>query len=169
VNAVDYLLKPLARERLAESLQRVRKQLVPGVVSGRGPTAAGSERATKLVASRLPAGGFIERILVREGSNVLIIPVGTIDLLEAQDDYVAIHSKGRIHLKTQPLTELAARLDPAQFVRVHRSFIVNLAHLARIELSGRETRVAILRDGREIPVSRSGYARLRDHVEWQDS
>ncbi len=164
VNAVDYLLKPLSRERLAASLQRVRRFGDTAGAPAPGPAAAGSEAAAKLAAARHPAGGFLERVLVRAGSNVLIIPVDTIDLLEAQDDYVAIHTRGKVHLKTQPLSDLAAQRDPARFVRIHRSFVVNVAFVARIELAGREARSAVLRDGREVPVSRSGYARLRDHV-----
>jgi two-component system, LytTR family, response regulator len=88
--------------------------------------------------------------------------VERLDLLEAQDDYVAIHSEGKSYLKTQPLSELSAGLDPARFVRVHRSFVVNLERIARLESYAKDSRVAFLKDGREIPVSRSGYARLRE-------
>jgi two-component system LytT family response regulator len=92
------------------------------------------------------------------------VPVDRIDALEAQDDYVAIHAGGRVHLKTQPLADLAAALDPVKFVRVHRSYVVNVERIARIEPAGRDARVAILRDGRAIPVSRTGWARLQGRI-----
>jgi len=82
--------------------------------------------------------------------------------LEVPIPYVAIHAEGKSHLKATPLAEIAAGLDPARFVRVHRSFVVNLERIARIELYAKDSRVAFLTTGREIPVSRSGYQRLRE-------
>ena len=79
---------------------------------------------------------------------------------EAQDDYVALHSGGKSYLKQQTIGSLEALLDPARFVRIHRSAIVNLERVARIEPYAKESRVAILTDGTRLPVSRSGYARL---------
>ncbi|MGH2668152.1 MAG: LytTR family DNA-binding domain-containing protein, partial [bacterium] len=77
------------------------------------------------------------------------------------DDYVAFHAGGKSYLKEQTLAELESRLDPARFVRVHRSFIVNVERIARVELYAKDSRIAILRDGRKLPVSRAGYARLQ--------
>jgi two-component system LytT family response regulator len=84
--------------------------------------------------------------------------------VEAQDDYVLIFADGKSHLKTQTLSELAAGLDPDRFIRVHRSVLVNVDRITRIELAGKDNRVAILKDGREVPVSRSGYARLKERM-----
>ncbi len=100
--------------------------------------------------------------MVRDGANVHVIPADKVDFLEAQDDYVAIHAEGKSHLKHQTLAELEQALDPARFVRVHRSYVVNVERIARIEPYAKDSRVAILHDGRELPVSRSGYARLRE-------
>ena len=80
--------------------------------------------------------------------------------MEAQDDYVALHSGGRSYLKQQPITSVEALLDPARFVRIHRSTIVNLERITRIEPYAKDSRIAILADGTRLPVSRSGYARL---------
>jgi two-component system LytT family response regulator len=91
-----------------------------------------------------------------------VLPVERVDLIEAQDDYVAIHAEGRMQLRTQTLSELAATLDPQRFVRVHRSYVVNLVRIERLEAYTKDSRVVVLQGGREVPVSRSGYARLRE-------
>jgi two-component system LytT family response regulator len=160
VHAVDYLLKPFGRERLAEALARVRERLASAAPAA--PAEARAAEYRRVAATARPADRALERVLVRDGAKVQVIPVGRIDYLEAQDDYVAIHSEGRSWLKPQPLAELAAALDPERFVRVHRSYVVNVERIARIEAMTRESRVAVLHDGRTLPVSRSGYARLRE-------
>jgi len=163
VHAVDYLLKPYGRDRLAEALVRVRERLAARGRSGAASASAPAEpSAARLAAAARPPGRFVERLLVKDGSDVQVIPVDTVDYLEAQDDYVAIHSAGKSWLKTQPISDLAEGLDPARFVRVHRSFVLQVDRIARLELYAKDSRVAILRDGREVPVSRSGYARLRE-------
>jgi two-component system, LytTR family, response regulator len=85
--------------------------------------------------------------------------------VEAQDDYVALHSGGRSFLKQQPIAAVEALLDPARFVRVHRSTIVNLERITRIEPYAKDSRIAILTDGTKLAVSRSGYARLMEAME----
>jgi two-component system, LytTR family, response regulator len=162
VHAVDYLLKPFGRERLAEALAQARARIA-GVAAGQAGSGAGAGAvaATSLAATARPAGRALERIAIRDGAQVHVIPVERVDLLEAQDDYVAIHEGGRTHLKHQTLAELAAGLDPARFVRVHRSYVVNVERIARLELLAKDSRVAVLRDGRQVPVSRSGQERLK--------
>ena len=193
VHAVDYLLKPFGRERLAESLLRARERMALAAARAAGgavsPATVGGVAGDELVArSNEPAGPsatalantargpgrFAERIVVRDGAQVHVIPVERIEYVEAQDDYVAIHehaaagmatgtaSSTRTHLKHQPLSELARSLDPALFVRVHRSYVVNVERIARIELLAKDQRVAVLHDGRQLPVSRSGHDRLRE-------
>jgi len=155
VNAVDYLLKPFGRERLAEALARVHERLAAGA-----PVPAPS--AAALAASARPPGRHLERLLVRDGANVHVVPLERLDYLEAQDDYVAIHAEGRSWLKHEPLAVIAAGLDPDRFVRIHRSYVVAVDRIARLELYAKDSRVAILADGRQLPVSRAGYARLRE-------
>jgi two-component system LytT family response regulator len=87
--------------------------------------------------------------------------VGKLDYAEAQDDYVALASQGKKHLKQQTITGLEACLDPESFVRIHRSYIVNLERVTRIEPYGKDSKLAILADGSRLPVSRAGYARLK--------
>ena len=97
---------------------------------------------------------------MRDGSRVHVLATEKIDYVQAQDDYVAFRCEGKEYLKEQTLAQAEASLDPARFVRIHRSYLLNLDRLARVELDERESRVAVLTDGRRLPVSRSGYARL---------
>ena len=99
--------------------------------------------------------------MVRDGTEVHVVPVDRLDYAEAQGDYVALWSGERSWLKQQTMQALEARLDPARFVRIHRSYLLTVDRLVRIEPEGRDSRMAVLRDGRRLPVSRSGHARLR--------
>jgi len=155
VNAVDYLLKPYGRERLAGALARVRERRA-------APVAAPAPSASALANAAREPGRFTERLLVRDGANVHVVTLEQLDYLEAQDDYVAIHTGGKSWLKHATLAEIADGLDPARFVRVHRSYVVPVDRIARLELYAKDSRVAILRDGKEVPVSRSGYSRLKE-------
>jgi two-component system LytT family response regulator len=150
VHAVDYLLKPFSPERLAEALSRARERL------GRGERWPPAEVA---VAAR-PQVGHATRVLVRDGPRVHVIPIHKIDYVQAQDDYVAFRSDGKDYLKEQTLADVEATLDPAKFVRIHRSYLLALDRLARVELDERENRVAVLTTGQKLPVSRAGYTRL---------
>ena len=93
-----------------------------------------------------------------------VIPVERIDYLESQDDYVAVHCGARSYLKEQPLGDLETQLDRSVFGRIHRRYVLNLARLSRIEMGVTDSRVAILRDGTQLPISRTGYARLRELI-----
>ena len=150
VHAVDYLLKPFGAERLAEALARAAERLAHGE---RAPVAA-------LVRAARPATGPLERVLIRDGAKVHVLATGDLDYVEAQDDYVCFRTQGRSFLKDQTLAALEQQLDPARFVRIHRSYILNIERLSRVELYAKDSRVAILRDGTKLPVSRAGYARL---------
>jgi two-component system LytT family response regulator len=151
VNAVDYLLKPYSPARFEEALERAKRRV--------GRSAAPS--AAQLAAAARPEGQSLERLVVRDGASVEVIPVGRLDYAEAQDDYVALWSGGRSFLKQQTLASLEAALPPGSFVRIHRSYLLRLDRLAKIEATGKDTREAVLRDGTRLPVSRSGYQRLR--------
>lgn len=151
VHAVDYLLKPVAPERLREAIERARRRV------GR----SGPARAAQLATDAQPGSGPLSRLVIRDGARVEILPVGAIDVVEAQDDCVVLRCGPRRLRKPTTLAELAGRLDPARFVRVHRSFVLNLDRLAHLETYARDSRLAVLRDGSKIPVSRSGHARLR--------
>ena len=153
VHAVDYLLKPFGQERFAEALTRARERL----------QARGSKPdldVDALVTAARPQQGPLERVLIRDGSQVHVLPVDKIDYVEAQDDYVGFKSEGKEYLKDQTMNAVEASLDPTRFVRIHRSYLLNIDRIARVELYAKDSRVAILRDGRRLPVSRAGYARL---------
>src|SRR3954465_655909 len=150
VHAVDYLLKPFSAERLAAAIDRVRERL------GRGEALPVKELAAAGQPSLEPA----RRVLVRDGPRVHVLPIEKIDYIQAQDDYVCFRCEGKEYLKEQTLGDLETTLDPAKFVRIHRSYVLNLDRLARVDTDERENRVAILSDGRRLPISRAGFARL---------
>ena len=153
-HAIDYLLKPFSRDRFEVALDRARQRIRTS-----GPSVPGPEPAVLSAAAR-PPQEYLQRVVVKDGAKVTIIPVERLDYVEAQDDYVALHSQKRNFLKQQTISSLEAMLDPKQFVRIHRSCIVNLERIARIEPYTKDSRLAILNDGTQLPVSRSGYARL---------
>jgi two-component system, LytTR family, response regulator len=157
VHAVDYLLKPFSEERFAEALSRARARLGGRDSAGEEANAVNVEA---LVADARPRRGPLERVLIRDGAQVHVIPVARIDFVEAQDDYVCFVADGKSHLKDQTMGAVEASLDPERFVRIHRSYLVNIERIARVELYAKDSRVAILQDGRRLPVSRAGYARL---------
>jgi two-component system, LytTR family, response regulator len=150
VHAVDYLLKPIGRERFEAALERAKSRI--GNIS---------PSAQELAASARGPETYLERIVVRDGTRVTLIPVAKLDYVEAQDDYVALAVQGKKHLKQQTIASMESCLDPANFVRIHRSYIVSLERVVRIEPYGKDSRLAILADGQRLPVSRSGYARLK--------
>ncbi len=149
VNAVDYLLKPFSKERFDAALAKARTLLAAGA---RRPDPAA------LAAAARPEGVPLERIAVRDGTRVTLLSVEKVEWVKAEDDYVLIRSAGKNHLKHQTLADLAAQLPATLFVRVHRSWVVNVARLASLE----EGKTAVMSDGERVPVSRAGAARLRE-------
>lgn len=154
VHAMDYLLKPVGRERFEAALERAKSR-----IGERVPV------AHELAAAARQPQQFLERLVVKDGTRVTLIPVTKLDYVEAQDDYVALASHGAKHLKQQTIASIEAGLDPARFVRIHRSYIVNFERVVRIEPYGKDSRLAILSDGTRLPVSRAGYARLKSLME----
>ncbi len=149
-HAVDYLLKPFHPDRFKKALDRARSRL-----------GAPMPPPAHLTAAARPPGQMLERIVVKDGSKVQIIPVDKLDYVKAEDDYVALCAGNRNYLKQQTISNIEKQLDPSRFARIHRSYIVNLERIARIEPYSKDSRVAVLRDGTQIPVSRSGLARLK--------
>ncbi len=166
--AVDYLLKPFGEQRLWKALDRARERLRPRLSGNdpqrdaeRTPEASPVARA-ELAAAARPPDQRLERIVVRDGAKVHIIPVTKLDYVEAQDDYVCFHSEKKRYLKQQTISMLEGQLDPRDFVRIHRSYIVRLDRIARIEPYAKDSRVAVLTDGTQLPVSRPGHAKLKE-------
>jgi two-component system, LytTR family, response regulator len=152
VHAVDYLLKPFSAERFQEAMARARERL--------RSRSADPLDVDALVNDAKPKSGPAARVLIRDGANVHVLPVDKVDYVEAQDDYVAFKVEGKQYLKDQTLSAVEVTLDPGRFVRIHRSYILNVDRIAKVELYAKDSRIAILRDGTRLPVSRAGYARL---------
>ena len=148
VHAVDYLLKPFSKERFEAALSLAENRLGENT-----PPPA-------LLAATARAPGYLERIVVKDGARVHIIPVARLDFAEAEDDYIRLASNGKTYLKQQTIASLEESLDPRQFIRIHRSYIVNLDRVVKMEPYSKDSKVAVLSDGKQLPVSRSGYQRL---------
>ncbi len=165
VHAVDYLLKPFGCDRFEAALARAKERL-GGTSSTTQPSAARpAPSPSDLAAAARPPAQYLDRIPVRDGTKVFIIPIAKLDYAEAQDDYIALCSEGKKHLKQQTVSSLESALDPSRFLRIHRSYIVNLERVARIEPYGKDSHVAVLHNGTQLPVSRAGYARLREFLD----
>ena len=148
-HALDYLLKPYSEQRFDQALAHARAHRL---------TAAAVETVVRAAATREAP---LARVLIRDGAKVQVIPVASIDYIEAQDDYVSIRSNGRSWLKSQRLSELETQLDGQKFLRVHRSYLLNIDGIRRIEAATKDSHVAILRDDTRIPVSKAGYQKLK--------
>jgi two-component system LytT family response regulator len=155
LNAVDYLLKPFHKERLKEAVNKVAEKIKSGN--------SGQKPAGELI-SKKPESAILSRVVVRKANSINIIPVDQIKYVESQDDYVMIyHSAGKA-LKQQTMKFYEDNLPKADFVRIHRSYIINVSEINRIEPYGKENHIAILHSGDKLPVSRSGYKQLREDL-----
>ncbi len=155
VHAVDYLLKPVDPARLLAAVTRAKERL-----EKRTPTPSIKE----IVAAARPDDRKLERVLIREEARVHVLPLDSIDYIEAEDDYLNFLVTGKRHRKQQTMSDLESQLDTTRFVRIHRSFILNIDRLARLELYSKDSWLAILRDGKQLPVSRTGHARLKELI-----
>ena len=162
VHAVDYLLKPFRAERFQAALQRAKQRM-----GEKNPLPQHPLSPADLKAATREPGQYAERIVVKDGTRVQIIPVSKLDYVEAQDDYIALTSQGKKHLKQQAISSIEASLDPKNFIRIHRSYLVNLERVTRLEPYGKDSHIAILNDGARLPVSRAGYARLKALLDQQ--
>ncbi|GAB3823715.1 LytR/AlgR family response regulator transcription factor [Pontibacter rugosus] len=151
-NAVDYLLKPFSQERFDAAVKKwLEKQSI----------SSSENKATGL--SEVPAKQPEEqlRIVVKAANDIRIIPVKDVLYLEAYDDYIKVHTPDGLFLKKKTMNYYERVLDPKQFVRVHRSYLIPLAQLTRIEPLEKDAHVALLKNGIRVPLSRSGYTKLR--------
>ena len=160
LHAVDYLLKPFSKARFDDALARARTLHAPA----EAPTESGSTPTPALDALVARRTAPLERILIRDREQVHVIAIEQVECIEAQGDYLAIHVDGKCHLKPQRISEIEEQLDATRFLRVHRSFIISLAHLQAIERPGPDRHAARLRSGKRVPISRSGYEKLRTLV-----
>ncbi len=154
-HAVDYLLKPITRERFDKALEKWRKSL--GSAPSSAPLPALAEGAS---------AGYTQRIVVKDRGAIRIIPSADIQYIEAADDYIKIVTPDGSFLKKQPLGTVERSLDPQQFVRVHRSYIIPVSQIAKIEPYEKESHIARLQCGAKVLVSKSGMSRLKDVLGW---
>ena len=152
VQAVDYLLKPFSAERFTEALERARKRVQEDA----------AQPLAELARMRRERSRPNDRVVVRDGAEIHVVPRTAIDYIESDDDYAVIHTGERRLRKKQTLAELERLLEEGGFVRIHRCYLINVDRLARIEPYAKDSRVAFLRNGARLPVSRSGYARLKE-------
>jgi len=148
-HAVDYLLKPFSKERFDAALDKARRATRP------------TPDLAPVLQSAAREGKPLDRIVVKDGPKVTIVPLDKLDFVQAQDDYVLLRTEGRDLLKQQTLSSLENQLDPNRFIRIHRSYILNLERLTRLEQDSKEHWEAVLRDGKRLPVSKTGYQRLK--------
>ena len=151
-NAVDYLLKPYDQERLDAALEKAREKIQTNPQQ--------SPELLNLIKYHQETGD-LHRIVVKDGSKINIISVDKVRYIEAMDDYVSIHTHDGKYLKQQTMKYYEENLPSAEFIRIHRSYILALSELAKLEAYTKDTHVAILHDAQDLPVSRSGYQRLK--------
>lgn len=154
-NALDYLLKPIDRERFGEAIRRARRQLKLKAISSIARQGRGS-----MTDSEFTGGSYLEKLAVRTGNRTVLVPIDEIDWIEALGDYAGLHVGQRTPLLRETLNNLEKRLDPKRFVRIHRSTIVQISRIRELQtLKNRELRIS-LTDGRSLKVSRTYRARL---------
>lgn len=145
--AIDYLLKPFSQERFSKAIVKYLAQANEPQIEERGRLNQLAEKSNRLV--------------VRVKNDIKIIPIHEVTFFEAEDDYISIHTPGGKYLKKMTMKSLEDVMDPGKFARVHRSFMVNLNQITQIEPFERDSYILKMRDGTQVPVSKTGYSRLR--------
>jgi two-component system LytT family response regulator len=156
LNAVDYLLKPYSKERFDSALAKA--------VSRIGKETQEPDKVEKLVTAVTEAEGYLTRIVFRKGAGIKIIPLNLISYLASEDDYVMIYYSEGKALKPKTMKYYEDHLPPGLFMRVHRSYMVNIEQITRLEPYSKDNYVAVLKSGEKIPVSRTGYKMLREKL-----
>jgi two-component system LytT family response regulator len=156
-HALDYLLKPFSQQRFDQALVHARASM--------GKPDAVADPVREMVRAAGARNKPLGRVLIRDGARVHVIASEKIDYIEAQDDYVQIHTEGKAYLKNQRLSELESQLDADKFLRIHRSYLLNIDCISRIEQAGKDSHVAVLKDGSKLPISRSGYQKVRSVIQ----
>jgi two-component system LytT family response regulator len=153
VNALDYLLKPIHAERLASALTKVRSY---------GPGNNGISKDQ--IITQLPEQ--MQRVVVKVSGEVKILPIKDIYYLEAADDYVKVHTGDKYYLKHQTMSHFEKHLPDHEFIRIHRSYIVNIRHIHKVDLYEKDQYCVILRNDARLQVSRTGYAKLKAELKF---
>jgi len=152
-HAVDYLLKPFSKDRFNKAIEKYLAQ---------SPTVSQQAKQTEnLLEAVAQSPAQHERIVVKTGTKVKIIPVQDVQYLQADDDYVSVFTQDGSYLKNKTMNFFEQTLDPRYFVRVHRSYMVAIQQITRIDPYEKDSHLAILKSGAKIPVSKTGYVKLK--------
>ncbi|MFH0894023.1 MAG: response regulator [Bacteroidota bacterium] len=154
-NAVDYLLKPFSKERFLQALSKAQLRISQRSTDGKN-------QLKKLEQYEENKTQFDERIIVKKGSAVHVIPVAKILYLEADGDYVLIHTAEGKFMKEKTMKYYESHLTPTHFIRIHRSYIVNIDQVEKVELFELDTHLVVLKNGSKIRASREGYKKMRE-------
>jgi two-component system LytT family response regulator len=155
LNAVDYLLKPFPKRRFLEAVNKAVEKIRSG---------AENKDPAMILEKKPETSTPVNRIVVRKGNAINLIPVEQVRYVEAQDDYVMIHHASGKALKQQTMKFYEENLPPNDFVRIHRSYIVRVQEINRIEPYEKDNHVAVLKTGEKLPVSRAGYKHLKEEL-----
>ncbi|MDR3062027.1 MAG: LytTR family transcriptional regulator DNA-binding domain-containing protein [Dysgonamonadaceae bacterium] len=155
-NAIDYLLKPYSKQRFEKAMQKTLSRIATGVTSKINIQAI-QQRDGK-------SSGYLTRIAVKNQQKIHVIPIQEIDFIEAYGDYVKLHTIKGIFLKEQTMKYLEENLSPQQFLRIHRSFIINVNEVSRIELYEKESYRVYLKNGKSLKASSTGYKALKEII-----
>jgi len=158
-HAVDYLLKPFNQERFDKAISKCLPVL--DSQAGLKQTDSSKESTKDLLETASLSPAQAQRIVIKDGSKIKIIPAHDVFYLEAADDYVKVHTKDGYFLKSKTMGHFEQVLDANQFVRSHRSYIINITQITRIDPYEKDNHVAVLKSGAKVPVSRSGYPKLK--------
>ena len=153
-NTCDYLLKPISQERFEKAVNKAIEKLKDK--NNLRPD------MNRIVDEALGGGKYLDRIVIRSGSNIHVIYCDDLLCLEASDDYVIVHTAEDQWVKKQTLKFYEEKLDPAEFMRVHRSFLIKASAISRIEPYSKDAYIAILHNGLKVSVSKAGYSRLKE-------
>ncbi|HCC71388.1 MAG TPA: DNA-binding response regulator [Bacteroidales bacterium] len=156
MNAVDYLLKPFPKKRFDEAVEKAITRIRKGGNM--------KNKIQKLTTERADGSEPLNRIVIRKGNAISFIPVKNIRYMQAEDDYVMIYHLNGKALKQQTMKYYENSLPPNEFIRMHRSYIASIEHISRIEPYGKETYIAVMKEGERLPVSRTGYKKLREKI-----
>jgi two-component system LytT family response regulator len=152
-NAIDYLLKPFTKERFDKAFEKW--------LAHQNSQATPLNKAQEFTQNRVRNADENSRVVVKTHNHIRIIPIHEIIYLEAYDDYVKIHTAEGMFLKKRTMSSFEQGLDEKEFVRVHRSYMIKLDQLTRIEQPDRDTHIALLKNGVKVPLSKSGYSKLK--------
>jgi two-component system, LytTR family, response regulator len=152
-SACDYLLKPLGLQRFEQAMIKALEQIDKKTVN---------LNLDKIIDRPVENNHYLDRVVIRSGSHIQVVHCDDLLCLQANDDYVVMHTEKEQFIKKQTLTFYETRLNPKDFLRVHRSCIINLATINRIEPYSKDAFIAILHNGLKLPVSKAGYSKLKE-------